>query len=324
LRPCLQSVLSALPPVVYVDSGSTDGSAEIAEEMGVSVVRLRDGRFTAARGRRAGLEYLRNQYPGVAFVQFVDGDCELDPNWLAGARRFLDADSSMGAVVGRLREKHPERSLLIRLVDVEWDLPVGDIDVVGGISLMRVEAIEEAGGWCDGMIAGEELDLSVRMRSRGWKLHRLPAAMCTHDIGISRLREFWKRSFRSGYSYASLSFLHAKSGPRRWRSRAVGNIAYGVVLPGMFPLALTPVWPIGVAAVLLYLSLLVRFALGRLRRGDPPATAIAYGAVITWCKTGAALGVLRYLVERWSGRRTALIEYRAPAAPTTPERTVGT
>ena len=55
LKQCLQSVLTAAQ-VVYVDSGSTDGSVQYAKEFGISVVELDLTRpFTAARARNAGL-----------------------------------------------------------------------------------------------------------------------------------------------------------------------------------------------------------------------------------------------------------------------------
>jgi glycosyltransferase involved in cell wall biosynthesis len=63
--------------VVYVDSGSTDGSVELAKSLGVDVVELDPSTpFTAARGRNAGFRYLREKGMAFSFVQFVDGDDE--------------------------------------------------------------------------------------------------------------------------------------------------------------------------------------------------------------------------------------------------------
>ena len=79
--------------MVYVDSGSTDGSVATARSLGAEVVQL-DLRipFTAARARNAGLAKLRTVAPNVEFVQFVDGDCEVRDGWLATARRRANAD----------------------------------------------------------------------------------------------------------------------------------------------------------------------------------------------------------------------------------------
>src|SRR3990170_3982962 len=78
LRACLRSVVGDNRVVVYVDSGSTDGSVEMARSMGAEVVELDLATpFTAARARNEGFHRLEQLNPNVAFVQFVDGDCEV-------------------------------------------------------------------------------------------------------------------------------------------------------------------------------------------------------------------------------------------------------
>ena len=85
LKVCLRSLAGQAERIVYVDSGSTDGSLESAQAWGAAVVAL-EPPFTAARARNAGLERLRAMYPEIQFVQFLDGDCELRAGWLhAGA-----------------------------------------------------------------------------------------------------------------------------------------------------------------------------------------------------------------------------------------------
>ena len=120
---CLDSLAGQVGRIVYVDSGSIDGSAEAARARGADVVAL-DGAapFTAARGRNAGLERLAEG--GLpALVQFVDGDCTLAPGWIGTARAALEADPGLAVVCGRRRERHPEASLWNRLIDREWDRP---------------------------------------------------------------------------------------------------------------------------------------------------------------------------------------------------------
>ena len=56
---CLASLPRQPMQAVYVDSGSSDGSAERARGLGLAVVELDASRpFTAARGRNAGFEWL--------------------------------------------------------------------------------------------------------------------------------------------------------------------------------------------------------------------------------------------------------------------------
>src|SRR5687768_17706012 len=83
LRRCLASVVGkGCAAVVYVDSNSSDGSVAMARGMGVEVVELDMSLpFSAARARNAGFERLVQAAPHVEFVQFVDGDCEVQPTW---------------------------------------------------------------------------------------------------------------------------------------------------------------------------------------------------------------------------------------------------
>ena len=124
---CLASLQGQADPIVYVDSGSTDGSLAAATEAGALVVDLDMSRpFTAARARNAGLARLAEVDPDGAFVQVLDGDCELQPGWIDAARAVLEEDTGLAIVCGRRRERFPEASVFNRLVDQEWDTPVGE------------------------------------------------------------------------------------------------------------------------------------------------------------------------------------------------------
>ena len=126
LRRCLNSLVGHGLPVVYVDSNSTDGSVELARSMGVEVVELDLSLpFTAARARNAGFARLEQLTPGIGFVQFVDGDCEVVPGWLDRACAVLKERPDVAVVFGRRRERFPDQSIYNCLADIEWDTPVG-------------------------------------------------------------------------------------------------------------------------------------------------------------------------------------------------------
>ena len=93
LRAAAVSSARGARTVVYVDSGSADGSAEYARSVGCRVVELDASRpFTAARARNEGFACAMEHAPDAEFVQFVDGDCELEEGWLeAGCRRACRA-----------------------------------------------------------------------------------------------------------------------------------------------------------------------------------------------------------------------------------------
>src|SRR4051812_7003633 len=122
LRRCLASVVGRGMPVVYVDSASTDGSADLARSMGAEVVDLDMSiPFSAARARNEGFARLTQTAPATRYVFFVDGDCEVVPTWLDRAKQELDARPDAAIVCGRRRERHPEASVYNQLADLEWD-----------------------------------------------------------------------------------------------------------------------------------------------------------------------------------------------------------
>ncbi|WP_156397289.1 glycosyltransferase family 2 protein, partial [Sphingomonas sp. Root1294] len=106
---CLRSVTGWR--TVYVDSGSSDGSADRARAAGAEVIELdeADG-FSAARARNAGLARLLAD-PAVVHIQLLDGDSRLEPGWLAAGMAALAADPGLGAVFGRLREADADASI---------------------------------------------------------------------------------------------------------------------------------------------------------------------------------------------------------------------
>lgn len=174
LRRCLNSVADRGLVLVYVDSGSGDGSIELARGLGVEVVELDLSRpFSAARARNEGLERLLEVAPSVQYVQFVDGDCEIVDGWVDRARRELDERPEAAVVCGRRRERYPEQSVYNHLADLEWDTPIGEAKACGGDALMRVAALRQAGAYNPELIAGEEPELCVRLRQKGWRIFRV-------------------------------------------------------------------------------------------------------------------------------------------------------
>ena len=150
LHQCLASAMG-VNLIVYVDSGSTDNSVDLARELGVEVVNLDlSFPFTAARARNAGLEHLLQVCPDTEFVQFVDGDCEIVPGWLDLAQQTLSTQPDTAVVCGRRRERFPDLTVYNLLCDLEWDTPIGETKACGGDAMMRVTAFQPVGGFNPG------------------------------------------------------------------------------------------------------------------------------------------------------------------------------
>ena len=134
---CLHS-LPQSARIVYVDSGSTDGSVERARALGFEVLPLSsETPFSAARARNAGFQFLVSGPSSPDYIQMVDGDCELDPAWIDHAVLALAAEPTLAIVFGRCRERYPTASVYNALCDDEWDGPIGLVDSCGGIAMVR-------------------------------------------------------------------------------------------------------------------------------------------------------------------------------------------
>ena len=308
LRKCFESLGASAARVVYVDSGSTDGSIEMARAAGVEVVEL-DLRtpFTAARARNAGFHRLRESGADVRYVQFVDGDCELAAGWLEQAAAFLDGRGEAAVVCGRLREKHPERSIYNLLCDIEWDAPAGEAKACGGIAMMRAAAFDGVQGFRAGMIAGEEPELCVRLRAAGWRIWRLDAEMARHDAAMMHFRQWWVRSLRSGYSYALGADLHGAP-PERHRVRERRSAWFwGLGVPAAAG-ALALAW--GPWALLLLLAYPLQLARLAMRGGRASRENWWRAAFLVLGKFPEMLGQVKFLTHRYLGGRARLIEHK--------------
>lgn len=303
LLACLDALGDIDGRVVYVDSGSTDGSVAAAEARGAEVVALDMSLpFTAARARNAGLDHLSNM-PDSDFVQTIDGDCTLRSGWIGTARDFLDTHPDVAVVCGRRRESAPEASVYNRLCDAEWDTPVGQALACGGDALFRLGPLRKAGFYRADLIAGEEPELCVRLRAKGWKVWRLDAEMTLHDAAMYRLSQWWARSRRAGFAFAEGAAIHGAPPERHW----VGETRRAVVWGLMLPLAV-----IVIATQNLVLAALVALVwpLQIARIARRPGMGWTRATFLTFGKMAEAQGVLGYWFGRISGRRRGLIEYK--------------
>lgn len=307
LLDCLASVPSNVTCVVYVDSGSTDGSAQAAERLGAFVVTLNASRqFTAARARNEGFNTLRELRPNIKFVQFIDGDCQLDRGWLNTSADFLARRNDIAVVCGRRRERHPSTSLYNRLCDFEWDTPVGQTLSCGGDLLVRTEAFEAVGGFSPHLIAGEEPEFCLRLRQAGWKIWRLDADMTRHDAAMKRFDQWWLRSVRGGYGMAEVSQLHWRSPLAIWKRELARAIVSGGVLPALIGVGAL-MHPVVLLAVLIYPIQVCRIAI---TRRPISSNSWAYGFFMTLAKFAEFQGVLKFHWRSLQHRSGELIEYK--------------
>ncbi|MCX7644515.1 MAG: glycosyltransferase [Rhodobacteraceae bacterium] len=296
----LASVPPWVAPVVYVDSGSADGSVAAAEAAGARVVRLDLSRpFTAARARNEGFAALGPDLPD--YVQFMDGDCSLAPGWIETARAFLEATPRAAVACGRRRERFPQASVYNRLCDAEWDTPVGRARSCGGDALVRASAFAAVGGFDPSLIAGEEPELCVRLRAAGWEIWRLDAEMTLHDAAMHRFSQWWKRMRRGGHAFAEGAARHGAPPERHFVRELRSALLWGAALPAVALLGAVAVSPWMLLLLLAWPAQILRLA---------PRLGLTRAAFLTLGKLPEAIGIAEYWLRRALRRPAGLIEYK--------------
>jgi GT2 family glycosyltransferase len=311
LRRCLESLAGRSQRLVYVDSGSTDGSVALARSLGADVVEIDlSTPFTAARARNAGYRRLRELEPALDFVQFVDGDCAVAAGWLETARDFLIENPNVAVVCGRRRELRPRASVYNELCDIEWDTPVGEARACGGDAMMRASAFDAVNGFNPTLIAGEEPELCVRLRARGFSIQRLAHEMTLHDAAIERFPQWWRRSVRAGYAYAEGASLHGAPPERHYVPQLRRALFWGGCVPAATAFGFVPTLGLSSFLPLAYGVSAWRSYRATRARGRGPKSAAAYAAFCTIGKFAELQGVLRFYRLRVLGRKSRLIEYK--------------
>ncbi len=304
---CLASMQREAMRLIYVDSGSTDGSLNAARAAGAEIVILDTSEpFTAARARNAGFDALVSVANPPDYVQFVDGDCTLEPGWLTHAARALDESPDIGIITGWRSEIHPKASIYNELCEFEWHRPAGDIAACGGDMMVRRPLFQALGGFNSHVIAAEDDEFCVRVRKHGARVHRLPIPMTHHDANMTRFSQWWQRATRSGHGFAQVGDLHpdhfVKERRRVW--------LYGAVLP-LFGLIGAVVFPwLLVAVLLVYLASFIRTVEGLRKDGLHLKSALHHGVLLFLSKFPNLIGAARYWKRKRRGWDMEIIEYK--------------
>lgn len=289
--------------VILADAASTDRTVEVALGYPIRVVQLaRPQDRGCGTGPQLGFQYAR-----AAHVCLMDGDMVLHPRFLVEGCSFLAANPGVAGVGGAVAERN--------LVSLEFQrrqkrgepgLRSGPVDRLNGGGLYRRTAIADVGHFSDRNLHGyEEFDLAVRLRQRGWGLHRLAVPFVDHyGYLMSGYRLLWRR-FRSGYIQGIGEVLRG----------AVGRPHFGQVLRDLPEIRLWfgvyLGWVAAAAAGALAPSIVLAFVLPLAMAALPVAAlglkyrsaALGFYAFASWNAhaVGLALGLLRPRVPpgRW-------------------------
>lgn len=234
LRRCLDSLSRLSYPqdklqVIVVDDGSSDDSPLVAQEFGALLVPSGGSGRGPAAARNVGASRATGE-----ILAFIDSDCSASIGWLDELIPSFN-DPAMAAVGGQVDGMCTE-SAVDRYEAVMSSLSIGSRERIGNSGndtfylpscnlLVRRSTFKSAGGFKDSMHVGEDVDLTWRLRDKGWTIAYLPAGSVLHEHRSS-IRSFMSRRFDYGTSEGMLQLLH----PQRRKQ---------MVIPPLLALVLT-------------------------------------------------------------------------------------
>ncbi|MGB2569746.1 bifunctional polysaccharide deacetylase/glycosyltransferase family 2 protein [Micromonospora citrea] len=230
--------------VVVVDDGSTDGTADIVEALGlpdVRVVRKPNGGKPSALN--TGVALARHD-----LIVMVDGDTVLEPD---AVRRLVQpfADPQVGAVAGNVKVGN-RRGLIAKWQHIEYVIGF-NLDrrlyetlrcmptVPGAIGGFRRQALAYAGGMTDDTLA-EDTDITMALGRAGWKVVYEETARAWTEAPAT-IGQLWKQRYRWSYGTMQAMWKHRRSlldrgASGRFTRRCLFFLSlFGVLLPLLAP-----------------------------------------------------------------------------------------
>lgn len=295
--------------VIYVDSGSSDGSVALAEQLGAKTIALKPQRPTAALGRNAGWRAATGD-----IVLFLDGDTVVDKSFVAEAMREF-ADAKVTCVWGHRREMFPGATVYNRVLDLDWMYAPGPAEFCGGDALFRRSVMEEVNGFDETLIAGEEPEMCRRMIAARYKILHVDLPMTQHDLAIKGFGQYWARAMRAGHAYAEVSVRFAESADAFWSAEVrrnrlqigvLGILAIAAIIASIW---MRSAWPV-TALIAMLVALVVRTAWKSRWKSKNVATLVLYGVHSHLQQVPIFVGQMRYAWSNRRGRRMGIVEYK--------------
>lgn len=188
--------------LIVCDNNSTDQTARIARDAGALVVFEPVNQIARARNRGAAVAT-------GDWLLFIDADSHPSPELLAEmADEIASGDCLAGGSTIRMEGRHPMGDLIVSL----WNGSSRMFKMLAGSFIFCEMAIfRQIGGFSEALFAGEELELSKRLRQvaratnrRMVILRRHPLLTSARKLHLYSLREHLRLIFRASINRRAL------------------------------------------------------------------------------------------------------------------------
>ncbi|MYQ39353.1 Glycosyltransferase, catalytic subunit of cellulose synthase and poly-beta-1,6-N-acetylglucosamine synthase [Streptomyces sp. LamerLS-316] len=264
-KECIAATLNSLAAsthpieIVVVDDGSTDGTAEIAESLGLPNVRvIRQENAGKPAALNNGVRQARHD-----IVVMMDGDTVFEPDAVHQLVQPF-ADPGVGAVAGNAKVgnrstmigawQHIEYVMGFNLDRRMYDLLGCMPTIPGAIGAFRRQAVLEAGGMSEDTLA-EDTDITIALHRAGWRVVYAEHARAWTEAPAS-LGQLWRQRYRWSYGTMQALWKHRRSVTDRGPSGRFGRI--GMPLVVLFQIV-TPVFAPLIDVFTVYAMIFVDF-----------------------------------------------------------------
>ena len=251
-RECIEATVASLAAsthpieIVVVDDGSTDGTAELIEDLGLANLRvIRQANAGKAAALNTGIAVARHD-----IVVLIDGDTVFEPGTVAALVGPF-ADGAVGAVSGNARVAN-RSGVLARLQNIEYvigfniDRRVQDswgvvTTVPGAVGAFRARALQAVGGVSADTLA-EDTDLAIALGRAGWRVVYEPTARAWTEAPAT-LGQLWRQRYRWSYGIMQSLWKHRHAVVEGGASGHMGRVGLGltalfqIVMPLLAPMA---------------------------------------------------------------------------------------
>lgn len=297
----IQSAIDAISglngEIILADSHSVDRTIEIALGYPVRIVQLENPEERCCGiGGQLGFQHAKGD-----FIWIVDGDMQLNKDFLVHALHYLNENKNTAGIGGKVEERNLESlEFRARVQRAPKNLQPGLVDRLDGGGVYRRSAIDSAGYFTNrNLHSYEEYELAIRLRSMGWELRRIDLVSVSHFGHKTEAYRLLGKRWRSGYAFGIGELLRSAL-RERYFYKIIVEVSeirvYGLVI--VWWLALASILTLGItydAPTIKYLVALLTLPLIAMSIKKRSFSTGLY-SVFSW--NVYALGLIRGMLKR--------------------------